>query len=178
VITEPTIILLAKSDGVSPTQSSERHDRFSTDPYQRRVGPVAGHFLPPETPEAVVQAVREVGSRPERAFLARHPRLYRGRRSGSRDRVLLWRAVGDLRKNLWQASIPIPEFRDQAISGRDGLGRRVAGPRCQQYQRNRHSSLIRRLHGLDEFTGPGTPFRENPECRRKWHIHRVHSFGR
>jgi hypothetical protein len=27
----------------------------------------------------------------------------------------LWRAVGDLRKNLWQASIPIPEFRNQAI---------------------------------------------------------------
>ena len=63
-------------------------------------------------------------------------------------------------------------------SGRDGLGRWVAGPRCQQYQRNRHSSLIRRLHGLDEFTGPGTPFRENPECGRKWHIHTVHSFGR
>jgi hypothetical protein len=24
-------------------------------------------------------------------------------------------AVGDLRKNLWQASTPIPEFRNQAI---------------------------------------------------------------
>jgi hypothetical protein len=63
-------------------------------------------------------------------------------------------------------------------SGRDGLGRWVAGPLCQQYQRNRYSSLIRRLHGLDELTGPGTPFRENPECGRKWHIHTVHSFGR
>jgi hypothetical protein len=31
-------------------------------PYQRRVVPIAGHFLPRETPEAVVQAVREIGS--------------------------------------------------------------------------------------------------------------------
>ena len=47
---------------VSPPHSSERHDRFFTGPYQRRVVPIAGHLLPRETPEAVVQAVRELGS--------------------------------------------------------------------------------------------------------------------
>ena len=58
VIMVPTIVLHGESDGVSPPQSSERHDRFFTGPYQRRVVPVAGHFLPREAPEAVVQAVR------------------------------------------------------------------------------------------------------------------------
>jgi hypothetical protein len=62
VITVPTIVLHGDSDGVSPPRSSERHDRFFTGPYQRRVVPVAGHFLPREAPEAVVQAVRELGS--------------------------------------------------------------------------------------------------------------------
>jgi pimeloyl-ACP methyl ester carboxylesterase len=57
-ITVPTIVLHGESDGVSPPQSSERHNRFFTGPYQRRVVPIAGHFLPRETPEAVVQAVR------------------------------------------------------------------------------------------------------------------------
>ena len=60
VIIVPTIVLHGESDGVSPPQSSERHDRFFTDPYQRRVVPIAGHFLPRVTPEAVVQAVREL----------------------------------------------------------------------------------------------------------------------
>jgi pimeloyl-ACP methyl ester carboxylesterase len=62
VITLPTIVLHGESDGVSPPKPSERHNRFFTGPYQRRVVPVAGHFLPRETPEAVVQAVRELGS--------------------------------------------------------------------------------------------------------------------
>jgi pimeloyl-ACP methyl ester carboxylesterase len=64
VITVPTIVLHGESDGVSPPQSSERHDRFFTGLYQRRVVPIAGHFLPREAPEAVVQAVRELGSQP------------------------------------------------------------------------------------------------------------------
>jgi hypothetical protein len=59
---------------------------------------------------------------------------------------------------------------DAQISG-DRCGRRVA-------RRPPGLSRLRRLHGLDELTGPGTPFGENPECCRKWHIHRVHSFGR
>jgi pimeloyl-ACP methyl ester carboxylesterase len=61
-ITVPTIVLHGESDGVSPPQSSERHNRFFTGPYQRRVVPIAGHFLPREAPEAVVKAVRELGS--------------------------------------------------------------------------------------------------------------------
>ena len=62
VITVPTIVLHGESDGVSPPEPSERHDRFFSEPYQRRVVPIAGHFLPRETPEAVVKAVRELGS--------------------------------------------------------------------------------------------------------------------
>ena len=64
VITVPTIVLHGDSDGVSPPRSSERHDRFFTGPHQRRVVPIAGHFLPRETPESVVQAVRELASQP------------------------------------------------------------------------------------------------------------------
>jgi pimeloyl-ACP methyl ester carboxylesterase len=60
VITVPTIVLHGESDGVSQPQSSERHDRFFIGPYQRRVEPGAGHFLPCEIPEAVVKAVRHL----------------------------------------------------------------------------------------------------------------------
>jgi pimeloyl-ACP methyl ester carboxylesterase len=60
VITVPTIVLHGESDGVSPPRSSERHDRLFTGPYQRRVVPVAGHFLPRESPEALIEAVREL----------------------------------------------------------------------------------------------------------------------
>jgi hypothetical protein len=35
---------------------------FFTGPHERRVVPIAGHLLPRETSEAVVQAVRELGS--------------------------------------------------------------------------------------------------------------------
>ena len=34
------------------------------------------------------------------------------------------------------------------------------------------------FQGSDELTGPGTPFRKNPECCGKWHIHRMHTLGR
>jgi pimeloyl-ACP methyl ester carboxylesterase len=63
VITVPTIVLHGESDGVSPPQSSEGHARFFASPYERRVVPIAGHFLPRETPEAVVQAVRQLGAK-------------------------------------------------------------------------------------------------------------------
>jgi pimeloyl-ACP methyl ester carboxylesterase len=62
VITVPTIVLHGESDGVSPPQSSEGHARHFTGPYQRRVVPIAGHFLPREAPEAVMQAVQELDS--------------------------------------------------------------------------------------------------------------------
>jgi hypothetical protein len=45
---------------VSPPQNSEGHARFFTGPYQRRVVPVAGHFLPEEVPGAVIDAFSEL----------------------------------------------------------------------------------------------------------------------
>jgi pimeloyl-ACP methyl ester carboxylesterase len=59
-ITVPTIVLHGACDGVSPPQSSEGHARFFTGPYQRRVVPVAGHFLPQEAPAALIEALSEL----------------------------------------------------------------------------------------------------------------------
>jgi pimeloyl-ACP methyl ester carboxylesterase len=59
-ITVPTIVLHGAADGVDPAAGSERHARFFSGPYQRRVVPVAGHFLPREAPEAVVDAIEEL----------------------------------------------------------------------------------------------------------------------
>lgn len=61
-ITVPAVVLHGADDGVAPVQSSEHHARFFTGPYQRRVIPVAGHFLPWEAPEAIVEAVTELTS--------------------------------------------------------------------------------------------------------------------
>ena len=56
----PTIILHGEADGVGPAVQSEgAHKHFSAR-YERRVIPVAGHFLPHEAPDAVVQAVRDL----------------------------------------------------------------------------------------------------------------------
>ena len=62
-IAVPTIVLHGACDGISLPESSEGHARFFTGPYQRRVVPVAGHFLPQEAPAAVIQAVSELRSR-------------------------------------------------------------------------------------------------------------------
>jgi len=59
-ITVPTIVLHGACDGVGPPEQSERHARHFTARYERRVIPVAGHFLSRETPNAVVQAVRDL----------------------------------------------------------------------------------------------------------------------
>ena len=59
-ITVPTIVLHGDCDGVQPPELSEHHARHFTGRYERRVVPVAGHFLSRETPDAVVQAVREL----------------------------------------------------------------------------------------------------------------------
>jgi pimeloyl-ACP methyl ester carboxylesterase len=56
----PTIVLHGEGDGVAPVQSSERHARFFSGPYQRRVIPVAGHFLAWEAPDSIVHSVREL----------------------------------------------------------------------------------------------------------------------
>jgi pimeloyl-ACP methyl ester carboxylesterase len=62
-ITVPTIALHGACDGVSLPESSETHARFFTGPYQRRVVPVAGHFLPQEAPGAVIDALSELRRR-------------------------------------------------------------------------------------------------------------------
>lgn len=59
-ITVPTIVLHGACDGVGPAAQSETHARHFTARYERRVVPVAGHFLSRETPEAVVQAIRNL----------------------------------------------------------------------------------------------------------------------
>lgn len=59
-ISVPTIALHGACDGVHPPKETETHARFFSGPYERRVVPVAGHFLPREAPEAVVQAVKDL----------------------------------------------------------------------------------------------------------------------
>ncbi len=59
-ITVPTIVLHGAADGVDVPENSEAEAAHFTGPYRREVVPVAGHFLPRETPEAVVGAIREL----------------------------------------------------------------------------------------------------------------------
>jgi pimeloyl-ACP methyl ester carboxylesterase len=56
-IAVPTIVLHGSADGVTPLDSSERHDQFFTAAYERRVIPGAGHNLPQETPHDFAGAV-------------------------------------------------------------------------------------------------------------------------
>jgi pimeloyl-ACP methyl ester carboxylesterase len=56
----PTIVLHGEADGVGPVEGSAQHARHFTGHYERRVIPVAGHFLSRERPDAVVQAVRDL----------------------------------------------------------------------------------------------------------------------
>jgi pimeloyl-ACP methyl ester carboxylesterase len=57
----PTIALQGECDGVSPLGRAGRDAHHFTGPYQSCTIPVAGHFLPREAPEAVAQAVSELG---------------------------------------------------------------------------------------------------------------------
>jgi len=61
-ISVPTIVLHGAADGVGPPQGSEQHARHFVARYERRVIPVAGHFLPNEAPDSVVQAVRDLAN--------------------------------------------------------------------------------------------------------------------
>src|SRR5271163_4022645 len=56
----PTIALQGEADGVSPPDRTEGAARHFTGHYQSRIIPRAGHFLPREAPEAVVQAISEL----------------------------------------------------------------------------------------------------------------------
>ncbi|MEO9191860.1 MAG: alpha/beta hydrolase [Acetobacteraceae bacterium] len=62
-ITVPTINLHGAADGVSPAEGSEHHARYFTGFYERRVVPVAGHFLPREAPASVIEAMRTLHER-------------------------------------------------------------------------------------------------------------------
>jgi pimeloyl-ACP methyl ester carboxylesterase len=62
-ITVPTIVLHGEADGVGPAASSATHAKHFTNSYERRVIPVAGHFLPNEAPEAIAQAIQDLGRR-------------------------------------------------------------------------------------------------------------------
>src|ERR1700733_4923785 len=59
-ITVPTIVLHGEADGVGPVEGSAGHARHFTARYERRVVPIAGHFLSREAPAAGVQAGREL----------------------------------------------------------------------------------------------------------------------
>lgn len=59
-ITVPTIVLHGEADGVTPPETSAHAARHFTARYERRLVPVAGHFLSRETPDPVVQAVRDL----------------------------------------------------------------------------------------------------------------------
>ena len=63
VIAVPAIVLHGEADGVGPAAGSSGHAKHFTGSYERRVIPVAGHFLPHEAPEAVVQAIVDLGKR-------------------------------------------------------------------------------------------------------------------
>jgi pimeloyl-ACP methyl ester carboxylesterase len=59
-ITVPTIALQGEVDGVGPPERSEKHARFFTAHYERRVLPRVGHNPPHEAPQAVADAVLDL----------------------------------------------------------------------------------------------------------------------
>jgi pimeloyl-ACP methyl ester carboxylesterase len=59
-ITVPTITLHGEASGVGPPRQSEQHARFFAGPYQRKVIPVAGHYLPAEAPREFAGALLEL----------------------------------------------------------------------------------------------------------------------
>ncbi|MGH7388732.1 MAG: alpha/beta fold hydrolase [Candidatus Rokuibacteriota bacterium] len=56
-ISAPAITLHGRDNGVSPPSSSERHARFFTGAYERRLIPGVGHNLPQEAPRDFAAAV-------------------------------------------------------------------------------------------------------------------------
>jgi pimeloyl-ACP methyl ester carboxylesterase len=62
-IAVPTINLHGAADGVDPPEDPDPDVKHFSGPYERRVSPHVGHFLPREAPHAVARAVRELASR-------------------------------------------------------------------------------------------------------------------
>jgi len=62
-IAVPTINLHGAADGVDPPDNPDPDVKHFSGPYERRVIPQVGHFLPREAPDAAAQAVRELASR-------------------------------------------------------------------------------------------------------------------
>ena len=56
-IAAPTVVLHGECDGVGPPEQSADAARHFSGPYERKVVPVAGHFLSREAPQAVVDAL-------------------------------------------------------------------------------------------------------------------------
>ena len=56
-IAAPTVVLHGKCDGVGPPEQSADASRHFSGSYERKVVPVAGHFLSREAPQAVVDAL-------------------------------------------------------------------------------------------------------------------------
>ena len=61
-ITVPSIVLHGDCDGVGPAKQSEAAARYFSGRYERKVIPVAGHFVSRETPGEVFDALRKLGS--------------------------------------------------------------------------------------------------------------------
>jgi pimeloyl-ACP methyl ester carboxylesterase len=59
-IAVPSIALDGGGDGVMPEGGSEKHGRFFTGRYERRVVPLVGHNLPQEAPKEFAEAVLSV----------------------------------------------------------------------------------------------------------------------
>jgi len=59
-ITVPAITLDGAADGVHPPSAADPHAHRFTGRYRRAIVPVAGHFLPREAPQAVVDALLEL----------------------------------------------------------------------------------------------------------------------
>lgn len=58
-VTVPAIVLHGACDGVTPPEQSQNDARYFTAAYDRRIIPIAGHFLSRENPQAVAQAIRD-----------------------------------------------------------------------------------------------------------------------
>ena len=59
-ITIPTINLHGEADGVGPVDPTDRDAAKFSARYERRIIPIAGHFLPWEAPDAVVTALHDL----------------------------------------------------------------------------------------------------------------------